>query len=91
MITNYISDYHRSGWKFIVNALSKYAITDSSQQYLILDPYIDNTFRYNDIIQSPYIQDIMCKGWIGILHHPPSNSIYSTNYDGTAVGEQYVV
>lgn len=90
---NYISNYHRSGWDFVLSALSLYQIKNKSKPYIIFDPYMDETFlSHRNCTSSPYklLQDNMneCKGWIGILHHPPiTNSFtdYPTNFDANKV------
>lgn len=85
----YSQKYHRSGWAFILKALSLYEIKNKLKPYIILDPYIDVTFIYNrNSTSSPYKIIEPCQGWIGILHHPPlinAKGCYPTNYDANKV------
>lgn len=89
----YITKYHRSGWKFVVDILSLYKVKDKTKPYIIFDPYMDETFlSHKNSTISPYrlqANTNTCKGWIGILHHPPisnpSSSFYSTNFSANNV------
>lgn len=85
----YIPNYHRSGWKFVLDALSLYQVKDKTKPHIIFDPYMDETFlSHINCTSSPYksLGDTIY-GWIGILHHPPIINLldYPTNYDGNQV------
>lgn len=62
--SNYTSHPIRGGWKYIIEHLEKNVYLKNFQKDLIIDTYVDFTFRHDRIYNRIYRTN-----WIGVIHH----------------------
>jgi len=67
---NYLEGYHRSGWSFVLNQLSKHHDPNAIK----CDTYVDRTFHWFKPSFLPYTSE-----WIGIIHHTFNTSFSRHN------------
>lgn len=70
ILSNDFSQYHRSGWSYVLNGLMNLDATSLMRQSdIYLDTYVDRTFHWGCDILSTLGVIPYTKPWFGFIHH----------------------
>lgn len=75
VLSNDFSNYHRSGWSYVLSGLNNLDATKILRSsHLLLDTYVDRSFHWGcDILENTGVLPYN-KAWLGFIHHTFDNT-----------------